>query len=138
VIGAVGLALVGAAGAITALGDTLFPAESLLEGIRSDFTGTFLVRLRWIHPILAVAVTAYLLWWVQRTEPASDVGRRGASALTGLLTAQLALGALNVALLAPVWMQVIHLLVADAVWLAFVLFGAEVLVADRVTEPAAT
>jgi len=131
IIGAVGFAIVGVAGAITALGDTLFPAESLLEGIRSDFTGTFLVRLRWIHPIVAVGVTGYLLWWAQGTEPGTGLGDRLGTALTGLLLVQVAFGALNVALLAPVWLQILHLLVADAAWLAFVLFGAEAIAVEQ-------
>ncbi len=33
-------------------------------------------------------------------------------------------GALNVALLAPVWMQIVHLALAVSVWLSVVLLGA--------------
>jgi heme A synthase len=130
VIGIAGLALVGASGAITALGDTLFPAESLLEGIRDDFTGTFLVRLRWIHPIVAVATAFFLVFTVRRVEVAGATGRRLAAAVESLAIGQLLLGALNVVLLAPVWMQVVHLLVADLTWVAFVLYSVEMLAAD--------
>ncbi len=42
---------------------------------------------------------------------------------------QLALGFVNVILLAPVWMQMVHLLVADLLWIAFVVLGASVLAA---------
>ena len=40
---------------------------------------------------------------------------------------QAALGGLNVLLLAPVWLQLVHLLVADLLWIAVVLLGAAVL-----------
>jgi len=35
--------------------------------------------------------------------------------------AQLCAGAVNIALLAPVWMQLVHLLMANLVWIALVL-----------------
>jgi heme A synthase len=50
-----------------------------------------------------------------------------AASLTGLFLAQCALGMLNVVLLAPVWMQLAHLLTADAVWICFVLLAANAL-----------
>jgi len=140
-LGAVGLVLVGASGAITALGDTLFPAESLLEGIRDDFTGAFLVRLRWIHPIVAVGVAAFVMYLAQQRRPPSAAGGRLADLLTGLVLIQLVAGVVNVLLLAPVWMQVVHLLLADLMWIAFVLFSMEVLgepAEDRVPERVAT
>jgi heme A synthase len=43
---------------------------------------------------------------------------------------QLIAGMVNLALLAPVWMQMVHLLLADAVWLAAVLLGAVALAVD--------
>ena len=135
VVTAVVLVLVGASGAITALGDTLFPAENLLDGIRDDFTGTFLVRLRWIHPIVAVIAAGLVLRLVQVRRPRSDAGGLLARRLTILVVTQLVAGVVNVLLLAPVWMQLVHLLLADAVWILFVLFGSETL-ADPVGAPA--
>ncbi len=129
-----GLLLVGAAGAITALGDTLFPAESLLDGIRDDFTGAFLVRLRWIHPVVAVAVSALVVYLTQIRRPAGGPGRRLADGVAVLIAIQLVAGVVNVILLAPVWMQVVHLLLADLLWIGFVLFTVETL-AEPVREP---
>jgi heme A synthase len=126
-LGIVGLIFVGATGAITALGDTLFPAESLFEGIRDDFSGAFLVRLRWVHPIVAVAVAAYVMFVAQTRRPSSEAGMRLADLLAGLVVVQLVAGVVNVVLLAPVWMQVVHLLLADVMWVAFVVFAAEML-----------
>ena len=110
---------------VTALGDTLFPAESVFAGIRDDFTGSFLVRLRWIHPVVAVAVSGLLLYLVGLLDPGEGHGRRAADLLRALVLVQVGAGALNVILLAPLWMQVVHLLLADTVWIAFVVFAVE-------------
>jgi heme A synthase len=136
IVGALGAAmlgvmLVGAAGAVTALGDTLFPASSLAEGLQQDFAATshYLVQMRAIHPLLAVGVgicVVGLAWAIGRRQSgrAADVI---VWTLTGLFLTQLAAGALNVVLLAPIWMQLVHLLLADLVWIALVLLAAVVL-----------
>ena len=58
---------------------------------------------------------------------ADRTGRRICTALSVLVGAQLAAGLLNVVLLAPIWMQMAHLLVADLVWITFIVFSAQVL-----------
>ena len=62
VLGLVGIILVSASGAITALGDTLFPSGSLAEGVQQDFlpTAHFLIRLRIYHPVIAVLMGVYV------------------------------------------------------------------------------
>jgi heme A synthase len=109
--------LVGISGAIVALGDTLFPARSLAEGFRQDFNpaASFFLRLRVLHPILAVVTAAWLVFY-------GAVLRRWF--LTGLAILQVAAGALNLFLLAPIWMQMVHLLLADLVWIALVVAAA--------------
>ncbi len=129
--GMLGVMLVGAAGAVTALGDTLFPSGSLAEGLRQDFATTshYLVQMRVIHPILAVGVSLYvvaLAWAIVRHRHGREMELLAAM-LTGLIVLQLSLGALNVALLAPLWMQLVHLLMADLVWITLVLLAAAVL-----------
>jgi heme A synthase len=130
-IGILGTLLVGMTGAITALGDTLFPAGSLLEGLRQDTSGTahLLVRLRVLHPVLAIGTGLYLL-----ALAASFAARGQGPTVTGLarglgtlVAAQWVAGLANVALLAPVWLQLTHLLLADLVWIVLVLLGAAVL-----------
>ena len=127
-LGALGMVLLGASGAITALGDTLFPSASLMEGFQADLSETahFLIRLRVIHPVLAVAVSGFILLVALaqfRDERRSPKGKL-VLAVRGLVIAQLFLGGLNVILLAPVWMQLVHLLVADLIWAGVViLFG---------------
>ncbi|HEX2190760.1 MAG TPA: COX15/CtaA family protein [Longimicrobiaceae bacterium] len=130
-----GMLLLGASGAIAALGDTLFPAATLREGIRQDFSPTahFLLRLRVLHPAIALAVGAYLVAAaraVARLRPGPTT-RRLSLAVAALFAVQVGAGFLNLALLAPVWMQLVHLLLADAVWLSLVLFAASALAAPE-------
>ena len=127
VLGALLVLVTGVAGAITALGDTLFPAESLAQGMAADLSPTahFLVRLRVIHPLIAVGATVYLLGlagFVAQTRRGAFV-REFSIALAALLLSQIAAGLLNLWWLAPVSMQLVHLLLADFVWIAFVLFA---------------
>ncbi len=127
-VGFFGMLLIGASGAITALGDTLFPAESLQAGIAQDFSPTahFLIRLRVWHPLLAVAVGVYTVAAgrvVSKLRP-GPMTKRLFRALTALFALQMVVGVVNVWLLAPVWMQLVHLLLADLVWIAFVLLAA--------------
>ncbi len=117
--------LLAASGAVTALGDTLFKAPSLIEGIKQDFSPTahFLIRLRVFHPLIALSTGVYLLLvagLVSHLRPHPTV-RRYASLLVGLFALQLVLGFLNLILLAPIWMQIVHLLVADLIWITLVL-----------------
>ena len=130
----VGMLVVGTSGAVAALGDTLWPARSLAEGIAQDFTvGAHLfLRLRLIHPFIAGATAAALVVVapiVRALRPDSRV-RRASYAVTLLLLAQIAAGLVNLALLAPVWMQLVHLVLADLVWLALVLLAATALAPD--------
>lgn len=119
----------GASGGIAALGDTLYPARSLAEGLAQDASATahVFLRLRVLHPIFAV-VTAGLLLSVAGGV-AADAGRRGtrviAVALGAAVLLQVALGVADIFLLAPVPLQLAHLLVADTVWILFILTAAE-------------
>jgi heme a synthase len=130
----VGLIVLGVSGGVAALGDTLFPASSLAEGFRQDLSGSahVLVRLRVVHPLLAAAVGTLLLVSAAvcaMLRPGHSV-RRAAVALGALVIVQLTAGMVNLALLAPVWMQLLHLILADAVWLATVVLGATALAED--------
>ncbi len=114
-------------GAIAALGDTLFPASTLAAGMRQDFSSasSLLLRLRLAHPILAVAAGVFLIYaaWQSLRRP-GPAGRLAGAAIV-LVFVQVLSGAVNVALLAPVWMQIVHLLIADALWIALVFLALE-------------
>ena len=128
IIALAGTLILGMSGAVTALGDTLFPVKSLAEGLAQDISPTahFLVRLRMWHPFIAVAVALYAVVLAQilpRRRPGIWVARLAQTQIV-LFVVQCVAGALNVALLAPVWMQIVHLLLADLVWINLVLLGA--------------
>ena len=119
-------------GTIAALGDTLFASNSLAQGIRQDLSPSapFFVRLRVWHPIVAVLLGCFLFGFafaiVIHKGPA-PAARRLALAVAFLTLVQAGVGAMNVLLLAPLWMQLIHLFVADLLWLALVLMSAEMI-----------
>jgi heme A synthase len=126
-----GMLILGVSGAVTALGDTLFPARSLAEGLRQDLSPTahILIRLRVLHPLIAVVVSLYVIFaasLARARRPVPQV-KRLAAALAALVIIQLAAGVLNLALLAPIWMQLVHLLLSDFVWMALVLLTAAAL-----------
>ena len=129
--GAVALVGVGKSGAVAALGDTLYPAQSVLGGLAQDVSSTahFLVQLRIAHPILALAGALLVAFAASRVlQATADAGtRRAAWAVSALALLQLGGGLLNLALLAPVWMQIVHLLLADLLWIAFVLLAVRAL-----------
>ena len=128
VLALAGTLLLGMSGAVTALGDTLFPVNTLAEGLAQDVSPTahFLVRLRVWHPFIAVAMALYAVALAQilrRQRPGARVARL-AQAQVVLFIIQCVVGAVNVALLAPVWMQIVHLSLACAVWINLILLGA--------------
>ncbi len=125
------LVLTNMSGAVTALGDTLFPIQpafggDLLAKVRSDLSAShhFLVRLRILHPVIAVAAAALVLGVFGRLlrSDRRPLFRWGAS----LVAAEVVLGVGNVWLAAPGWMQILHLLAAQALWIAVWLTTLEV------------
>ena len=123
------LITVGCFGAIAALGNTLFPPESLLAGMiqHTDATAHFLMRLKYLHPIMAVFGCLSLVAWIQialsRMSTSQSNGNNiwtSGQTLSGLIIANIMLGGLDVILLAPTWLSLSHLLMADLIWTAFV------------------
>jgi heme A synthase len=127
--GSVAILLVSSSGAVAALGDTLFPSSSLGEA-------HLLIRLRVLHPVLAVLTALALVVGAPRLARVSAGRATGFSrAVAALAGVQVVLGFANVLLLAPVWLQMLHLLTADGIWIAFVLLGAHALAAAPSREP---
>lgn len=125
------LVLAATTGAVTALGDTLFPVAHAGDGalwtrVRGDLSTAnhFLVRLRIVHPILAVTVTGIIVMisrWLQAPGHCDPITVRWATVLRHAAVSQLVLGLLNIGLAAPGWMQLVHLLVAQVLWMVAVL-----------------
>lgn len=129
IAGAVVLLVVSASGALNALADTLFPAGEVAAGSSVHF----LVRLRLFHPLVAVAGGTVVFLLAGRLAAGATAGIvRG---LRAVVLAQFAMGVINIALLTPVETQVLHLLLADILWILWVLLAAAVTAAPAV-EPA--
>jgi heme A synthase len=125
-----GVLLASTSGAVAALGDTLYPSASLSEGLRADLSVSahVLIRLRILHPMLAIVIALALAATGRRLAAGQGpVAARFATAVSGLAILQISLGVLNVVLLAPIWLQLLHLLVADAVWISLILLSVAVL-----------
>lgn len=118
------LILIAGFGAVASLGNTLFPATSLIDGMTRhvDITAHFLQRLKVIHPILAVlgGIGIIAAIQVRLSRQNNDGVWKSGQLVCGLIITNLALGALDIALLAPTWLSMIHLLFADLIWLAFI------------------
>ncbi|ADV82164.1 COX15/CtaA family protein [Terriglobus saanensis] len=111
--------VVGVSGSLAALGDTLFPATSLRAAFAQDFAADapMLLRLRSVHPLSVLVATAALIWLTTKArELSSPRVKKLIGATLALLAFQIFLGIADLALLAPWWMQVLHLLGADLYW----------------------
>jgi len=123
--------ILGVSGAVSALGATLFPVTSLAEGLKQDLSPTahVLIRLRFFHPLIAIGVSGLLIltaFFARSRRPGNDV-KRWSTALVALVLIQLGAGAVNLLLHAPIWLQLVHLLLSDFVWIALVLLGCAAL-----------
>ncbi len=143
--------LVSVTGSVAALSSMIFPAGTITEGITKDFSPTshMLLRLRPLHPILAVATAVFVVFWTGLVRKnCSENGRvlRLAKLVAALAIVQVGFGAMTLLMLGPILMQLGHLLLADAIWVSFVLLSAELLTAsaahvhdaDLQSEPAST
>ena len=115
--GAALLLITGMFGALAALGDTLFP------GTRGFVTeGHTYLKLRNIHPLLAVFTIGHVMAVAIRQRDHYPVffGRYQICDVIAFLAAlQGVLGVTNIALSAPAYMQIIHLLSSDALWIVY-------------------
>lgn len=130
-IGIIATILLAVSGSVTALVDTLYPAASLTAALQQDlYPGVhYLIRLRIFHPFIALAVMAYSIWMTYRVvqlRPMKRTVQRGRNVAI-LFVINVAAGFLNLSLLAPIWLQILHLLLADILWINLILFAAEAL-----------
>lgn len=130
----VGMLVLSMSGAITALGDTLVitggisPAEHALVAT--------LVELRILHPIIAFVVGALVIGaaWIVIQRRTDGGAQRVGRLVIALYVAQLLIGSLNVALRAPVWLQLVHLAFTCAIWILLVVLAAQALASDEATK----
>jgi heme A synthase len=120
--------LVSVTGVVAALGDTLYPAESISGGIAQDFLAASpgLLRLRLIHPLMAALAGLFLLFAgvVLPGRVRSEPVRKASMLLVVLVLVQATAGVVNIWLLAPVWMQLLHLFIGSLLWIVLVVLTA--------------
>lgn len=124
---AVGMVAISATGAVAALADTLFPPESLSAGIADELSGTgeLLSRVKVLHPLFAIAIGILAVRWVRANAwDLTGTGRTAARAAVVIVGIQLLVGVVNVWLLTPLAIQLVHLLLADLLWISWVWLGA--------------
>ncbi len=126
---------VGMAGSITALGDTLFPSQSLSHGIQQDWNASshFLVKLRIIHPLLAITFVLLATPWIfsNLAQSLSSTFKYWGKLLLSLLFLNVVIGILNLVSLAPIPLQLLHLCMAVTVWIVWVIFLDQALVQSK-------
>jgi len=132
VVGLAAVMGIGMTGTMAALGDTLFPATSLRASVLQDFASNTpgLLHFRLLHPILAVVAGFYVIWVVLEKTSRRIQQSCTSRVLLILVFTELGIGLLNVFLLAPVWLQILHLLVADVLWIFLVLASAKLVLED--------
>ena len=129
----VGMLLIAGTGAVAALADTLFPAESLIEGLTEDFSATAenLTRLRIIHPIAAIVIGISMArWTLARDIEPGHAGYLASRIVIGVVFTQLVVGVINVWTLTPITIQLLHLALADILWIAWMWMSATYLTTD--------
>jgi heme A synthase len=130
-LGVLLLLMVGLSGSLAALSNMLFPSQSLAEGVAKDFSPTsdLILRLRLSHPILSILASVYLIFlagWLKAKASDAKV-TWWSNAVSLLVISQVIFGGATLLTLGPIVMQLGHLLLADAVWIAFVLLVANYL-----------
>jgi len=126
----VGFVVAAILGGFAALGDTLVVSTSLTESIRADFSpfSNIFVRLRILHPIVAAVLAVCLLVIAIRVTASNrntTVAKRLSATVGVLVILQCTFGIANIALKTPTWLQLLHLLTADLLWIGFVLLAVE-------------
>jgi heme A synthase len=138
--GLLAILVVGASGSLAALSNMFHPSGSIAEGVTEDFaeTSPALVRLRISHPILSIITGVFLIFLAGWARNSHELSAPWAKYLSILVILQLVSGAATLLLHAPIVMQLIHLFLADAIWIVFILMLLEVLSSAQPPEALST
>ncbi|MFW5696983.1 MAG: COX15/CtaA family protein, partial [Fimbriimonadaceae bacterium] len=120
--------VLGATGAISALGKTAWQFENVTQSFAAHFAADAhpLLRGGIVHPLLATSVGLLIIWGCGflahlRNDPQT---KKWARVTVGLYVVQFVFGIVNLLMSAPVWMQLTHLALACFNWLALIMVGA--------------
>ena len=118
---AVVILLISVSGAINSLADALFPLDSVLGELSEEFGSTvpFLVRMRIAHPAIAIVGGVAIFLLVRNISMTIPLIARAGTVVLLTIVFQFVSGILNIAFLTPLETQVVHLLLADVLWMSF-------------------
>jgi len=138
-----GILVVGTSGSVAALANMLFPSKSLLGGLEQDFSSdsNVLVLLRPLHPLISIGTIIFLIFaadWFKRAFRGDRDVTLWAKRLSWLAIIQFFFGTLTLLTHMPMLMQIGHLLLADLIWISFVILAANTLSPQTVTLKSAT
>ena len=124
--------LIGMSGAVSALGNTLFPGHELSEALKQPNVPLVLKVFIWLelwHPFLSVLTSIYLIALAQplRSIRSAVWTRRFANSALLIIGTQVIFGTFTLIFLAPIWMQLVHLLLAQLMWISLILLSATAL-----------
>ena len=121
-VAAAAVAAVAVSGALNSLADTLALSEAV--DLEATPIAGLLVQIRGVHPALAVTGGALTAWLVV-TGARDAAGQQNLALLiAGLVGAQFLVGIANIVMRTPLETQVVHLALAELLWLALVIFSA--------------
>ena len=125
--------LTGATGSITALADVLFPSASFVEGFIEDFDSTseVLTRLRILHPFVSTILSIFLFLESNRFKKEYGID---SYIIKFLIIVGVILGVLNVFSNIILPLSILHLLLADLLWITYVYKSIEKAVFLKVPE----
>lgn len=114
------IVIVGITGAWASLSNSLFPTDNLWEGLMADFNADshFLIRLRGLHPLLAIVGGGglALYFWIKGQTSEVLILQRRSLQMSLTLVAGILFGIATLLLHAPVWMKIVHLALAHCIW----------------------
>ena len=120
-------------GAIASLAGTLFPSESLMQGLEKDFAAEAhpVLRYRIWHPLLALSLALTLIGLFSPFSLPQYAGpgvqyKRTVRYFLGCLASTVAFGSLTLLLLSPVWMKLTHLGLAHLTWFSALAMSVEI------------
>lgn len=115
--------LIPATGAWAALANTLFPSQNLEDGFKKDFSyhTPWILKLRIVHPLLALSIGFYFVYhFFKRSENQTGDTAKASLRVAGVLSFALVFGILTLLFLSPAWMKLVHLFLAQLVWISLV------------------
>jgi cytochrome c oxidase assembly protein subunit 15 len=126
------LVILAATGAWAALASTLFPSQSLLDGIKQDFSADshWLIRLRIIHPVLALSLGLATVMILQSIKDKHSLAKGSLKYLQICICASMLLGASNILAGSFSFLKLLHLLAADLSWIFLVKASLEMNTAE--------